>query len=69
LANSHCLIADVRLGVGFASSRATSILATSAFTGQPLSRAEVSSERQKTGSRLIDVACPAITTERLTGGA
>src|ERR1044071_5706616 len=54
-ANSHCRIADVRLDVGFASSRARSISATSALTGQPRSRACVSSARQNIGSRLIEV--------------
>jgi hypothetical protein len=46
-----------------------SISATSAFTGQPRSRAATSSARQNIGSRLIEVACPAIRTERFVGGA
>ena len=43
--------------------------ATSALTGQPRSRAAASSARQNIGSRLIEVSCPAISTDRLSGGA
>ena len=53
--NSHCLIAEVRFGGCPASSRATSISATSAFKGQPRSLAASSSARQNIGSRLMDV--------------
>jgi len=39
------------------------------LSGEPRSRAAASSARQKIGSRLIDVWCPAISTERFFGGA
>jgi len=57
------------LGGGLASSRAASISATMAFSGQPRFLATVSSARQNIGSRLIDVWCPAISTDRFFGGA
>ncbi len=59
----------MRLGGDFASNRAASISATSAFSGRPKSFAAISSACQKIGSRLTDVWWPAISTERLTGGA
>jgi len=59
----------VRFGGCSASSRATSISATSAFKGHPRSRAASSNARQNAGSRLIDVWCPAMSTERFLGGA
>ena len=68
-ANSHCRMADVRFGVFVASRRSTSISATSAFKVHPRSRAAASSACQNIGSRLIEVAWPAISTERLRGGA
>ena len=54
-ANNHWRIADVRFGGRLASSRATSIFATSALIGSPRSRAAASSARQNIGSRLIEV--------------
>jgi hypothetical protein len=57
------------LGGCSASSRATSISVTRALSGQPRSLAATSSARQKTGSRLIEVAWPAISTDRFLGGA
>jgi hypothetical protein len=39
------------------------------LTGRLLSRAAISNACQNIGSRLTDVGCPAISTERLTGGA
>ena len=54
-ANSHCLIAEVRFGGASASSRATSISATSAFSGHPRSRRRRFKRAQNIGSRLIDV--------------
>ena len=68
-ANSHWRIADVRFGGRAASSRATSICATSALIGIPRSRAAASSARQNMGSRLIEVSWPAISTDLFFGGA
>jgi hypothetical protein len=67
--NSHWRIAEVRFGGRSASSRAASISATSAFTGQPRFLAAPSNAFQNMGSRLIEVWCPAMSTERLVGGA
>ena len=49
--------------------RAASIRATSAFSGTWNLVAAASSPRQKIGSSVIDVAWPAIITDRLTGPA
>jgi hypothetical protein len=62
-------MAEVRFGGGRTLKRSASISATSAFTGQLRSRAALSSARQKAGSRLIEDAWPAISTDRLAGGA
>ena len=67
-ANSHWRIAEVRLGGDCASSRAASISATRALTGAALLRRDFQ-RVPEIGSRLIEVGCPAISTERLTGGA
>lgn len=56
-----------RLGGSRRSTRAASIAATSADSGSPRRPAAASNARQKTGSRLIDVSCPAIVTDRFTG--
>ena len=66
-ANSHCRIVEVRLGGGSASSRSTSIRAIRALSGRPSVAAACSSARQNIGSRLIDVSCPAMVTDRLVG--
>ena len=66
-ANSHWRSAEVRLGGGTLSSRSTSISAIRALSGKPHSTAAASSATQKTGSRLIDVSCPAMVTDRLVG--
>jgi hypothetical protein len=42
--------------------------ATSALIGTPSISAARHSMSQNTGSRLIEVLCPAISTERFTGG-
>ena len=67
--NSHTLTALARLG-GFAMAiRSASIRATNADSGSRAFLAARSSANQKTGSRLIEVGCPAIVIERLTGDA
>lgn len=65
---SHTRIAPASPGGVSASRRSASIRATSALTGTPSSSARAFSMSQNTGSRLIEVLCPAISTERLTGG-
>jgi hypothetical protein len=67
--NNHTRIALARLGGSSVSTRAASIRATSADSGSPASAASATSASQNTGSRLIEVAWPAIITERLTGPA
>lgn len=57
----------MRLGGGDESSRSTSIRAIKALSGNARSTAAASSADQNAGSRLIDVSCPAIVTERLVG--
>src|SRR5690606_271505 len=48
--------------------RSASIRATRALTGTPSRSAACRSRSQNSGSRLIEVLCPAISTDRLTGG-
>jgi hypothetical protein len=62
-------MAEVRFGARAELNRSLSISATSALTGQPRSLAACSSALQKAGSRLIDVGCPAMRTDRFVGGA
>jgi hypothetical protein len=45
-----------------------SIRAISALSGNPALSDTFPKASQKAGSRLIDVSCPAIVTDRLTGG-
>ena len=68
--NSHWRIAEVRLGAPpGASSRSTSIRAISALSGSAVVARRASSACQKIGSRLIEVSCPAIVTDRFVGDA
>src|SRR5579859_1615502 len=67
--NSHTRIALARLGGSSASIRFASMRATSADSGRSSSVAASPSAVQKTGSRLMEVAWPAIATERLIGPA
>jgi hypothetical protein len=62
-------MAEVRFGARAELNRSLSISAMSALTGQPRSFAACSNARQNMGSRLIEVGCPAIRTERFVGGA
>jgi len=55
------------LGGGTLSTRSTSIIAINALSGNSRAAAAASSADQNAGSRLIDVSCPAIVTERLVG--
>ena len=48
--------------------RAASIRATSALTDAPSPAAASLSMSQNSGSRLMEVWCPAMVTERFTGG-
>src|SRR4029078_9915853 len=66
-ANRHCLIAEVRLGGGSASSLAASISATRALSGHPRSRAAASSAVQNIGSRLVEALWAATWTQLLCG--
>ena len=68
-ANSHCRIAEARLGATAASSRSASMRAISALSGSRISAARASSAAQNIGSSAIDVSCPAIVTERFSGAA
>jgi hypothetical protein len=52
----------------FEFSRSTSICATSALIGKPLASAASLSASQNSGSKLIDVWCPAMVMLRFTGG-
>src|SRR5262249_41914994 len=65
--NSQTRIALARLAGMRAVTRSASIRATSAFSGSASALAASRKASQKTGSRLIDVACPAIMIERFTG--
>ena len=65
--NSQTRIALARLAGKGAATRSASIRATSAFSGSPSAAAASRNASQKTGSRLIEVACPAIMIERFTG--
>lgn len=65
--NNHVRIALARFGGSSLAIRTASIRATNALIGNPRATAATSSARQKTGSRLIDVGCPAMVIERLTG--
>src|SRR5687768_10004003 len=67
-ATSHSLIAPARPGAVGAAIRSASIRATSALSGTPSRSAACLSRSQNSGSRLTEVLCPAISTERLTGG-
>ena len=67
-ATSHSRTAPARPGGLSASIRSASIRATSALSGTPSRAAASRSMSQNSGSRLIDVLWPAISTERLTGG-
>src|SRR5688572_25102995 len=60
-------MALARLGGSESSMRCASMRATRALKGSPSAAAASRNASQKTGSRLIDVAWPAIITERLTG--
>src|SRR3954470_21938660 len=60
-------MALARLGGSGASIRPASIRATSAFSGRPSAAAASRSASQNTGSRMIELAWPAIMIERFTG--
>jgi len=65
---SHTRTAPASPGGVSASRRSASMRATSALMGIPSAAARSFSMVQNTGSRLIEVLWPAISTERLTGG-
>ena len=48
--------------------RSASMRATNALIGTPCSAAAARNISQNTGSKLTEVLCPAISTDRFTGG-
>jgi hypothetical protein len=65
---THTRNALPKLGEFAATIRSASIRAIRALSGKPIALAAAFKRSQNTGSRLIDVSCPAIVTDRLTGG-